>query len=100
MLVIVEKTNGRRFSCYKPKIYKILNLELGGPYLSKAPYHDKTLFTYLCEKLIAELLRFFISRFLISEIELLSSERSDFIELAFISEVLATWTRCEELCIL
>lgn len=37
-------------------------------------------------------------KFFISEMELLSSERSDFMELAFISEVVMCCSRCDELC--
>lgn len=48
---------------------------------------------YLCPKFIAELLKFFIS-----DIELCSSVRPDFIELAFISEAVMCWSRCDELC--
>lgn len=49
--------------------------------------------THRGPKFLAVLLKFFIS-----EMELLSSERSDFIELAFISEVVMCWSRCDELC--
>lgn len=47
--------------------------------------------SYLCLKFNA---------FFISEIELLSSVRSDFMELAFISEVAMCWSLCDELCAL
>jgi hypothetical protein len=64
----------RRLCSYVPKkIFSITNL---GP-----------------KFIAAVLLKFFIS-----EIELFNSERSDFMELAFISEVVICCSRCDELC--